>query len=122
MSRIQELEKQMKGVGAMVEMSSVFEGIASMRIAKIKNQVLQATIFFNDLWHIYTQLRVDSIFRFGRSTSDEKVVEEVVTDIRVGEHLEHGAVAPDDGARAVGALCGGRPPVSHGFETHVNSP
>jgi len=75
MSRIQELEKQMKGVGAMVEMSSVFEGIASMRIAKIKNQVLQATIFFNDLWHIYTQLRVDSIFRFGRSTSDEKVID-----------------------------------------------
>ncbi len=75
MSHIQELEKEKNGITAMVVMSSVFEGIASMRIAKIKNQVLQATIFFNDLWKIYTQLRVDSIFRFGRTSSDEKVTD-----------------------------------------------
>jgi F-type H+-transporting ATPase subunit gamma len=75
MSRIQELEKEKDGIAAMVEMSSVFEGIASMRIAKIKNQVLQATIFFDDLWSIYTQLRVDSIFRFGRTTSKSKVID-----------------------------------------------
>lgn len=73
MSRLQELEKQKGGVEAMVQMSSVFEGIASMKIAKIKNQVLQATEFFDDLWKIYTQLRVDSLFRFGRSTSSDKV-------------------------------------------------
>lgn len=73
MSHIQELEKERKGVAAMVEMSSIFEGIASMKIAKIKNQVLQATEFFDDLWAIYTQLRVDSLFRFGRSTTGEKV-------------------------------------------------
>lgn len=75
MSRIQELEKQKIGVEAMVEMSSVFEGIASMKIAKIKNQVLQATLFFDDLWKIYTQLRVDSLFRFGRSTANDKVID-----------------------------------------------
>lgn len=73
MSRLQELEKQKGGVEAMVQMSSVFEGIASMKIARIKNQVLQATLFFDDLWQIYTQLRVDSLFRFGRSTSAGKV-------------------------------------------------
>lgn len=75
MSRVQEIEKEKEGIVAMVEMSSVFEGIASMRIAKIKNQVLLATVFFNDLWGIYTQLRVDSIFRFGRSTSKDKVIQ-----------------------------------------------
>jgi len=74
MSRLQEIEKQMKGMGAMVEMSSVFEGIASMKIARIKNQVLQATLFFDDLWSIYTQIRVDSLFRFGRNTSSEEVI------------------------------------------------
>ena len=52
MSRLQELEKTKIGVEAMVQMSSVFEGIASMKIAKIKNQVLQATLFFDDLWKI----------------------------------------------------------------------
>ncbi len=75
MSRLQEIEKEMKGMGAMVEMSSVFEGIASMKIARIKNQVLQATQFFDDLWAIYTQIRVDSLFRFGRTTSSEQVTD-----------------------------------------------
>ncbi len=75
MSRVQELEKTKKGVAAMVQMSSVFEGIASMKIAKIKNQVLQATLFFDDLWKIYTQLRVDSLFRFGRNEHDDDVID-----------------------------------------------
>lgn len=75
MSRLQEIEKEMKAMGAMVEMSSVFEGIASMKIARIKNQVLQATIFFHELWGIYTQIRVDSLFRFGRNTAAGKVID-----------------------------------------------
>ena len=75
MSHIQELEKEKGSVAAMVQMSSIFEGIASMRIAKIKNQVLQATIFFNELWKIYTQLRVDSIFRFGRGESSGEIID-----------------------------------------------
>jgi ATP synthase F1 gamma subunit len=37
-----------------------------MRIAQTKNQVLQSTKFFNDLWDIYAQLRVDGLFNFGR--------------------------------------------------------
>lgn len=75
MSRLQEIEKEMKATGSMVQMTSVFEGIASMKIARIKNQVLQATIFFEDLWSIYTQIRVDSLFRFGRNTSSEKIID-----------------------------------------------
>lgn len=56
------------------ELTGVFEGLASMRIAQIKNEVLQATEFFDELWHIYTQLRVDSLFRFGRSQLEELVL------------------------------------------------
>ncbi len=75
MSRIQELEKQRIGVAAMVQMSSVFEGIASMKIAKIKNQVLQANQFFEELWKIYTQIRVDSLFRYGRENENKDVTD-----------------------------------------------
>ncbi len=75
MSRIQELEKQRIGVAAMVQMSSVFEGIASMKIAKIKNQVLQANQFFDELWKIYTQIRVDSLFRYGRDNENKGVID-----------------------------------------------
>ncbi len=75
MSRLQELEKTKIGVEAMVEISSIFEGIASMKIAKVKNQVLQANQFFDALWKIYTQLRVDSLFRFGRDQKNEDVID-----------------------------------------------
>lgn len=73
MSRLQDIELQQKTMDTMVNISGVFEGIASMRIAQIKNQVLQATEFFNELWHIYSQLRVDSLFRFGRGQQQDEV-------------------------------------------------
>ncbi len=73
MRRPAEIEKDVIAMETLTELTSVFEGIASMRIAQIKNQVLQATQFFNELWHIYSQLRVDGLFRFGRSQSDEQV-------------------------------------------------
>lgn len=74
MRRPNDIERDVKSIGTLVELTSVFEGIASMRIAQIKNQVLQATQFFDDLWEIYSQLRVDNLFRFGRSQSDEVVL------------------------------------------------
>lgn len=67
-----EIEKDENAMATLVELTSVFEGIASMRIAQIKNQVLQATEFFNQLWHIYSQLRVSTYFGFGRN-ADETV-------------------------------------------------
>ena len=70
-----EIAVDEKSISTLVELTNVFEGIASMRIAQIKNQVLQATAYFNDLWHIYSQLRVDNLFRFGRSTSEEEVLD-----------------------------------------------
>ena len=75
MKRPQEIEKDEKAMATLVELTGVFEGIASMRIAQIKNQVLQATEFFDALWQIYSQLRVDSLFRFGRSQSDIDVID-----------------------------------------------
>ncbi|MCA9332640.1 F0F1 ATP synthase subunit gamma [Candidatus Saccharibacteria bacterium] len=73
MKRPNEIEREEVAMSTLVELTSVFEGIASMRIAQIKNQVLQATKFFDDLWHIYSQLRVDGLFRFGRSQSEDNV-------------------------------------------------
>jgi F-type H+-transporting ATPase subunit gamma len=75
MKRPNEIEREEHAMSTLVELTSVFEGIASMRIAQIKNQVLQATEFFNELWQIYSQLRVDSLFRFGRSQSDTEVID-----------------------------------------------
>lgn len=75
MSKLNLIEEQKHTLQTMVELTSVFEGIASMKISKIKNQVLQSTRFFTELWDIYTQLRVDELFRFGRENDEENVID-----------------------------------------------
>jgi ATP synthase F1 gamma subunit len=70
-----EIAREEVSMSTLVELTSVFEGIASMRIAQIKNQVLQSTIFFDELWRIYTQLRVDSLFSFGRGDTTKQVID-----------------------------------------------
>lgn len=75
MRRPNEIERDEAAMGALVELTSVFEGIASMRIAQVKNQVLQATEFFNELWHIYSQLHVSAIFGFGRNNQEVDVID-----------------------------------------------
>ena len=74
MKRPSEIEREEIAMGTLVELTSVFEGIASMRIAQVKNQVLQATKFFDELWQIYSQLHVSAIFGFGRSQDDVEVI------------------------------------------------
>src|SRR3954469_19814236 len=75
MKRPAEIAREEVSMRTLVELTSAFEGIASIKIAQIKNQVLQSTKFFNELWHIYSQLRVDSLFSFGRDEADAKVLE-----------------------------------------------
>lgn len=45
MKRPNEILLEEEAMTTMVELTGVFEGIASMRIAQIKNQVMQATKF-----------------------------------------------------------------------------
>lgn len=66
MKRPNEIAREEASMATLVELTSVFEGIASMRIAQIKNQVVHSKGFFDELWTIYSQLRVDSLFSFGR--------------------------------------------------------
>lgn len=68
-----EVKVEMGSIDTIVNLTGIFEGIASLKIAQIKNQVLQSQSFFRELWEIYTQLRVDATFHFGRSQSKEKV-------------------------------------------------
>ena len=70
-----DLAKDEQSMQTLVELTSAFEGIASMRIAQIKNSVLQSTKFFDELWGIYSQLRVDSMFNFGRESDNVKVID-----------------------------------------------
>jgi ATP synthase F1 gamma subunit len=62
-----ELAREEASMGTLVELTSAFEGIASMKIAQTKNRVLESTKFFDEIWKIYRQLRVDDLFNFGRA-------------------------------------------------------
>src|SRR5688572_24239331 len=75
MKRPQDILVQTNSMRTLVKLTSVFEGLASMRISQVKNQVLESQQFFDELWSIYTQLRVDSMFRFGRSEAAHSVID-----------------------------------------------
>lgn len=72
--RPSEIEREEIAMGTLSELTNVFQGIASMRIAQIKNQVLQATKFFDELWGIYSQLRVGDNFGFGRTNAELEII------------------------------------------------
>jgi ATP synthase F1 gamma subunit len=81
MRKPQEVAEEERVMGTIVSLTGAFEGIASMRISQIKNQVLKSEQFFGELWQIYTQLRVDKLFRFGREKDDTQIDKELIIAI-----------------------------------------
>lgn len=75
MKRPSEYAREEASMATLVELTGVFEGIASMRISQIKNQVMQSTKFFDEIWQIYSQLRVDNMFSFGRDETKADIIE-----------------------------------------------
>lgn len=75
MRQLNEISREKDAMATVVELSGAFEGIASMRIAQIKDQVQSSEKFFSELWQIYRQIRVDELFHFGRSQSAAEVIE-----------------------------------------------
>lgn len=85
MRRPTEIAKEEDLTTTLVELTSAFEGIASMRIAQIKDQVEQSTNFFNELWHIYSQVRAGEIFKFGRSKKEADFIDKELLIIITSE-------------------------------------
>ncbi|HXE10232.1 MAG TPA: FoF1 ATP synthase subunit gamma [Verrucomicrobiae bacterium] len=74
MRRPTEIAREEASMATLAELTSAFEGIASMRIAQIKDQVLQSTKFFEALWGMYSQIHFNQTFSFGRDKEADKVV------------------------------------------------
>ncbi len=66
MRQLSDVIQDREATQTVVELTSIFEDIASSHISRIKNQAIQSRQFFGDLWRIYTQIRVDKLFHFGR--------------------------------------------------------
>ena len=71
MRRPLEIKAEEASVRSVVSLTSALESLSSMQIAKTKNKVLISNQFFDEVWNIYKQIRVDVLFNFGRKI-DEK--------------------------------------------------
>lgn len=74
MRRPLEIRAEEASVRSVVSLTSALESLSSMQIAKTKNKVLISNQFFEEVWNIYKQIRVDVLFNFGR-TVDEKPID-----------------------------------------------
>ncbi|HET9721723.1 MAG TPA: FoF1 ATP synthase subunit gamma [Candidatus Saccharimonadales bacterium] len=102
MKRSNEIAIEKDSMGTMVELTGAFEGIASIRIAQVRDQVLHSQQFFGDLWQIYSQIRVDEYFHFGRRQSSEKPIEKELMILITSE----GGFSGDIDRRLIAAALG----------------
>lgn len=77
MKHPKEIAVEEKTMGTIVMLTNAFEGLASMRIAQVRTQVLQSQQFFAGIWQIYHQIRVDNLFRFGRHEAEDIIDKEL---------------------------------------------
>lgn len=75
MKRPLEIKAQVNTMDTLVTLTSAFEGIASAHLARIRSEVLRSNAFFEDLWQVYSKIRVDKIFHFGRRAGDKSKID-----------------------------------------------
>jgi ATP synthase F1 gamma subunit len=73
MRRPLDIAAEERSMRSIVTLTSAFESLSSMKIMQTKAKVLISNEFFNEVWNIYKQIRVDALFNFGR-TNDEKPI------------------------------------------------
>lgn len=78
MTRPLEIKAQEASMRTIVSLTSAFESLSSMKIMQTKGKVLISNDFFNEVWNIYKQIRVDVMFNFGRETHEAPNNKEVL--------------------------------------------
>jgi ATP synthase F1 gamma subunit len=79
--QLSEVVEEQAAMQSVVGLTNVFQGLASMRISQIKDQVLSSQRFFNELWDIYSQIRVTKRFGYGRDNNDRVNDKELIIAI-----------------------------------------
>ncbi len=78
MRRPLEIKGEEASVRSVVSLTSALETLSSMQIAKTKNKVLISNQFFDEVWNIYKQIRVDVMFNYGRSVDEKPINKELL--------------------------------------------
>jgi F-type H+-transporting ATPase subunit gamma len=78
MRRPLEIKAEEAAARSVVSLTSALESISSMQIAKTKNKVLISNQFFDEVWNIYKQIRVDVMFNYGRVVGETPINKELL--------------------------------------------
>lgn len=78
MKRPLEIKGEEANMRTIVSLTSAFESLSSMQITKTKNKVLISNDFFNEVWGIYKQIRMDVMFNFGRAVDEKPIDKELL--------------------------------------------
>lgn len=78
MRRPLEIKAEEASMRTIVSLTSAFESLSSMQIAKTKNKVLISNQFFDEVWNIYKQIRMDVMFNFGREPEETPIDRELL--------------------------------------------
>lgn len=78
MRRPLEIQSEERSMRTIVSLTSAFESLSSMKIMQTKKKVLISNEFFNEVWNIYKQIRVDAMFNFGRTIEEKPIDKELL--------------------------------------------
>jgi len=78
MRRPLQIKAEEASVRSVVSLTSALESLSSMQIAKTKNKVLISNQFFDEVWNIYKQIRVDVMFNYGRVEGEKPIDKELL--------------------------------------------
>lgn len=90
MKRALTIQDEVTQIAAVERLTSVFEGIASIKISRIRDKVLFSKAFFDDLWQTYKQLRIDpeeQMRRPHREKKDQQVIVAITSEGRLSGTL-----------------------------------
>jgi len=73
MRRASTVEKEAESISTVRDLTSVFESLASTRVAKVRNKVKLSEEFFQLLWKRYSSIRIDPSERIINRPVDENV-------------------------------------------------
>jgi len=73
-----EIKGEEASMRTIVSLTSAFESLSSMKITQTKKKVLISNEFFNEVWNIYKQIRMDVMFNFGRGIDEKPIDKELL--------------------------------------------
>ncbi|HEU5187760.1 MAG TPA: F0F1 ATP synthase subunit gamma [Candidatus Saccharimonadales bacterium] len=95
MKRATTIKQDLVAIHTVEDLTEVFESIASLHIAKIRNRVVASKEFFAELWPIYRGLRVDPAQRLKRQhvKSGRNVFVAVTADSKLSGEIDQQVIS-----------------------------